>query len=84
MPIVDEILEVEAFRSGMNVAGSGFSHEYSDADLDEILESVSSANPAPVVLGHPSHDAPAYGWIESGRKSFPTRRSSDLNAVGSL
>lgn len=36
--------------------------EFSTADLDEIASSYSSENPAPVVIGHPKDNGPAFGW----------------------
>lgn len=65
---IDREIEVEAFREGLLVAGSGYTNEYSQSDLDQILETLNPSDPAPVVLGHPKMDSPAYGWISKGRK----------------
>ena len=36
--------------------------------LDRIVAAHASADPAPVVVGHPEADAPAYAWIDSLRR----------------
>ena len=35
---------------------------FSHADLDEIAQSYNPDNPAPVVVGHPETNGPAFGW----------------------
>ncbi|WP_283177498.1 hypothetical protein [Gemmobacter sp. 24YEA27] len=45
---------------------AGAAITYSAADLKAVADSYDPATaPAPVVIGHPATDAPAYGWIES-------------------
>ena len=40
-----------------------------DADrLDRIVAAHAAADPAPVVVGHPETDAPAYAWIDGLRR----------------
>ena len=39
-----------------------------EARLDRIVAEHAAADPAPVVVGHPEADAPAYAWIESLRR----------------
>ncbi len=36
--------------------------------LDAIVASLRDADPAPVVVGHPETDAPAFAWVESLRR----------------
>ena len=36
--------------------------------LDRIVAAQSAADPAPVVVGHPEENAPAYGWVDSLRR----------------
>lgn len=54
------------FKAGTHVATDGKPYTFTDADLAEI---VAGYNPelaeAPIVVGHPSIDAPAYGWARS-------------------
>lgn len=37
---------------------------FSHADLDEIAAAYDPKNPAPIVIGHPRTDSPAFGWWE--------------------
>lgn len=57
---------VEVFRPGTFRPMAGDPIRYSAADLRAIADAYDFATaPAPVVVGHPETDAPAYGWIES-------------------
>jgi hypothetical protein len=56
------------FRAGTHVSTDGRSIEFSDADIAEIAASYNPAlAEAPMVVGHPKLDAPAYGWAKSLR-----------------
>jgi len=74
----DEVLDenwVQAFKSGTHTDSAGATKTWTDADVEKIAasynKSVATDNPArriaPVVLGHPTMDAPAYGWIEKAK-----------------
>ncbi len=56
----------EIFRAGTHTDSAGDTQDWTEEDLDKI---VSSYNPgyheAPIVIGHPETDSPAYGWIEA-------------------
>lgn len=57
---------IEVFRPGEFKPMSGAPISYSAADLRAIADAYDPAvAPAPVVVGHPEIDAPAYGWVES-------------------
>lgn len=54
------------FRSGSHTAVDGRALNFTAADLQQIAASYDPANDgAPLVVGHPSIDAPAYGWAKS-------------------
>ena len=54
------------FRAGRHTAVDGRTLEFTAADLQQIAASYDAANDAaPLVVGHPSIDAPAYGWAKS-------------------
>lgn len=57
---------LEIFRAGRHVAMSGESIAFSESD---IAASVAAYDPAlheaPLVVGHPKHDTPAYGVVRS-------------------
>lgn len=60
--------DIEVFRPGTFTAMGGQTLTYSDADLAAIADAYDAdGSPAPVVVGHPVTDAPAFGWIESLR-----------------
>lgn len=56
---------IEVFRTG----DYGEKGKYSTADLDEMVKNYDPANhEAPNVVGHPEHDAPAYGWVDGVKR----------------
>lgn len=60
--------EIEVFRPGTFTAMGGQTVSYSGQDLTAIADAYDpAAAPAPVVIGHPATDAPAFAWIESLR-----------------
>lgn len=64
---------IAIFRTGTHTDSNGQTRTWTDADLDNI---VSKYNPtkheAPVVIGHPQNNAPAYGWVESLKREGET------------
>ena len=56
--------EFEIFRTGTWTSDKGITKEYTESDLDKLVENYNSEDPAPIVIGHPQTNAPAYGWIE--------------------
>lgn len=56
---------IEIFRAGRHTPMSGAAIDFSEADIAEIAQSYDPArHEAPVVVGHPTADAPAYGWVK--------------------
>jgi len=59
---------IEAFRAGRHVGDDGSVYEFSDADIDAIAAAYDPAlREAPLVVGHPATNAPAYGWVAAVR-----------------
>jgi len=57
---------IEVFRAGTQIDNSGRSITFSQADLNAIARSYNPAkHEAPLTLGHPVDDKPAYGWVQS-------------------
>lgn len=55
--------KVEVFRPGTFVAMDGRSYSFSAEDVAAMAENYDAENaPAPVVVGHPKTDDPAFGW----------------------
>lgn len=60
----------EIFRTGRHTDSAGRTKEWTEADLDNIVSSYNPAqHEAPIVIGHPKDDAPAYGWIQALKRS---------------
>ncbi|ARE40903.1 Phage protein [Rhodovulum sp. P5] len=56
---------IEVFRPGTFTPLNGAPITYSAADLKAIADSYDPETaPAPIVVGHPETDAPAFGWVE--------------------
>lgn len=56
---------IEVFRPGTFKPMEGDAITYSAADLKAIADAYSPETaPAPIVVGHPNTDAPAFGWVE--------------------
>lgn len=57
---------IEIFATGSWTDSQGNTKEWTLDDLKEIASSYDSkTGPAPIVIGHPETDSPAYGWIEA-------------------
>ncbi|MBR2978874.1 MAG: hypothetical protein IKC51_02935 [Myxococcaceae bacterium] len=55
---------IKIFKSGTRTTAAGQTIEFSDADLVACAAAYDPAtSEAPIVIGHPKTDAPAYGWI---------------------
>ena len=66
---------VQAFKAGTFADSDGVVHKWEPKDIDTIAQqynkAVEPSNPerhiAPVVVGHPKDDSPAYGWIDKAK-----------------
>lgn len=60
------LADVEILRTGAHTAGNGLKITLTTEDLDRIAGSYApDFHEAPVVIGHPKDDEPAYGWVKS-------------------
>lgn len=56
----------EIFKTGTHTSEQGEGLTFTDADLDAIASGYDrTLHEAPIVVGHPKTDAPAYGWVGS-------------------
>lgn len=55
----------EIFRTGTHTASDGATHTWTERDLGEMVANHNAADPAPLVIGHPKTDDPAYGWSDA-------------------
>lgn len=57
---------VEVFRAGDHTDSSGNSKNWTKDDLEKIVNQYNAKkHEAPVVVGHPKENAPAFGWVEA-------------------
>ena len=55
---------LSVFRSGRHTSMDGTVLEINEADLQQTVDAYQPAlHEAPLVVGHPQHDAPAWGWV---------------------
>ena len=60
---------IEIFRGGQQTDSYGDVHD-GDAIIDLAVETFdTSYHEPPLVIGHPKHDDPAYGWVEELKKT---------------
>ena len=56
---------IQIFKPGTHTAMSGAVLAFSESDLAACAAAYDPAkHEAPLVVGHPKHDAPAYGWVK--------------------
>ena len=69
MPDFGELIkDVEIMRTGTHTSSSGDRVTFTDDDLAAIASGYDPAySEAPVVIGHPAENGPAYGWVKSLR-----------------
>jgi len=53
------------FRSGRHTAANGEAHDFTEDRLQEAIDHYDPAvSEAPIVVGHPKNNAPAFGWVK--------------------
>lgn len=74
--------KVEVFRPGTFRAMNDQDYSFSEADISAMVSGYDAGKaPAPVVVGHPKHDDPAFGWA----KGFEVNEAGTLVAeLGNL
>lgn len=56
---------IEIFRAGRHIDDAGTAHVFSAGDLDQIAGGYNPAlREAPLTVGHPASNLPAYGWVK--------------------
>ncbi len=57
---------INIFKTGMHTSSNGATLNFSEDKLQGSAESYSpSVHEAPIVIGHPKDNGPAYGWVKS-------------------
>ena len=70
--MVDPFKHVEVFRVGIHTDSTGNRRNFGEADLDRIAAYNPAFHEAPMVIGHPSANAPAFGWVEKVYREGPS------------
>lgn len=56
---------IEIFRCGTHTSANGTTKEWTETDLDKMVDGYGDGeHEAPVVIGHPQSNDPAYGWVD--------------------
>ena len=55
---------MEVFRAGKQTDSSGHTKEWTEKDLDKIVEKFNQGDDIPATIGHPEEDGPAWGWFK--------------------
>ena len=59
-------MKFEIFKTGTHTSDKGVTKDYSIDDLNFIASSYNpTEDEAPIVIGHPQENEPAFGWIDS-------------------
>lgn len=73
---------IEIFRPGRHIDDAGAVHEFSDADVAGMVAAYDPAvREAPLTVGHPEHNRPAYGWVKRVARSADGRLVVDTHQV---
>lgn len=65
-PSAQPMKSLHIFKPGKHTAMSGGSFNFSESDIAATVRAYDPAiHEAPLVIGHPTHDAPAAGWVKS-------------------
>lgn len=57
---------IEIFKVGTHVDAQGRTRQWTHEDLDQMVARYNEGDhEAPLVLGHPKENGPAYGWVEA-------------------
>lgn len=61
---MSKTVTMEVFRAGKQTDSAGNSKEWTEKDLDKIIEKTNSiGEDVPATLGHPKDNSPAFGWF---------------------
>lgn len=62
----NELKTLQTITAGLHTATNGDVHDITESDLRASAAAYDPAkHEAPLVVGHPQHDSPAYGWVKS-------------------
>lgn len=74
--------QIEIFRAGTHTDDAGVAHSFSEADVAGMAASYNPAlRQAPLTIGHPKDNLPAYGWVSALKLSGAGRLAMDVTQV---
>ncbi|MDA8082291.1 MAG: hypothetical protein M0024_01370 [Nitrospiraceae bacterium] len=59
---------IPIFKAGTHTDSAGDTQTWTEQDLDRIAAYDPAKHEAPVVIGHPKSNAPAYAWVEAVKR----------------
>ena len=73
---------IEIFGPGRHIDDAGEAHHFSEADVAGMAAGYNPAlREAPLTIGHPKDNLPAYGWVKSVAVNADGRLAMDTRAV---
>lgn len=73
---------IEIFRPGSHTDDSGAVHHFSAADVAAMAAGYDpTLREAPLTIGHPAHNLPAYGWVKGLAVNAAGRLAMDAHQV---
>ena len=73
---------IEIFRAGRHIDDAGGVHQFSEGDLAGMAASYNpQLREAPLTVGHPKDNLPAYGWVKSVGRSASGALAIDTHQV---
>lgn len=73
---------IEIFRAGRHTDDAGGIHDFSEADIAGMVARYDPAlREAPLTVGHPASNLPAYGWVARLTHNADGRLAMDTRAV---
>ncbi len=74
--------QIEIFRAGAHVDDAGVVRNFSEADVAGMVAAYNPAiRQAPLTIGHPKDNLPAYGWVSSLAVNAAGRLAMDTTQV---
>lgn len=62
---VNQTIKIHLFKPGTFTSASGQPVSFTQSNLEEIVNSYSNKDEAPLCIGHQANDRPAFGWVKS-------------------
>jgi hypothetical protein len=74
--------QIEIFRAGTHTDDAGNAHNFSEADVAGMAAGYNPAlRQAPLTIGHPADNLPAYGWVSALKLNAAGRLAMDATQV---